>query len=80
MYGISNGKISVMIFIYLHTDIRTALVFPFRNVGLDTATAVEGYTPVTPLGAPECQPFTTRLLKVMRLKAHEESLPACPKA
>jgi len=47
-------------------------------VGLDTATVVEDYAPVIPLGAPECQPFTTRLLKVMRLRAHEESLPACP--
>ena len=49
----------ILYVMYVHTNIHIALFSPFRPMGLDTATAVEGYMPVAQPGAPKCPPFAS---------------------
>ena len=49
----------ILYVMYVHTNMHIALFSPFRPMGLDTATAVEGYMPVAQPGAPKCPPFAS---------------------
>ena len=49
----------ILYVMYVHTNIHIALFSHFRPMGLDTATAVEGYMPVAQPGAPKCPPFAS---------------------